>query len=305
MSERRLLPKVALCLVGGIVLALVVRWLGRVDYDTQPSAEEPSRPTAPIFNEADQAVDEGGRWAARNEVNSHQTCRTSLGSGFKALGCHRYVTVHKNIPPLSNWRAQPTTRDCVAGVRAHYDLLFQDMIERGEYHAVSVAQRNSMEPALGDCNNIDNMRIIQAVHEPLARIEAMLANLRAGQPLSEEEQDQLRHDFPLVEVFREDRLRSRYLALADELFALVGGHERVFPLALPGKARVEQCAALAQQVVSHKAAFHEAVAELKQASGDADRVREQAALVARQNELLAIWSQAVDDRLKVGCPPLR
>jgi len=304
MSRRKVWRWAWVGLVVVIAVAWAVRWLGQVDYDTHPSAEVPSLPTAPVFNEADQALAEGTRWAEANRVDSHQACQTALGPGLKARGCHRYVTALKHIPPLANWRTQPTTRECVAGVHAHYDPLFQDMIEQGEHHAVSVWQRKRFEPDLRECNNIDNVRIIQAVHEPLARIEAMLAHVRAGQPLSEDELAQLRYDLPVVEGFREHNLRSRYLALADELFALAGGRERVFPLAQPGSARDDQCAALAQQVYNHKASFHEAVAELKQASGHTDSAQEQAALEARQNELLAIWIQAANDRLKVGCPPL-
>lgn len=291
--------------VGVIGLAFAMRWLAQVDYDTHPSAEVPSLPTAPVFNEADEALAEGTRWAEANRVDSHETCRTALGPGLRALGCHRYVTAQKHIPPLANWRTHPTTRNCVAGVHAHYDPLFQDMIEQGDHHAVAVWQRKRMDPDLRECNNIDNVRIIEAVHEPLARIEAMLAHLRAAQALSEDELAQLRHDLPIVEGFREHDLRSRYLALADELLALAGGRERVFPLARPGNARDDQCAALAQQVYDHKSAFHEVVAELKQARGHTDSAQQQAALIARQDELLALWVQAADDRLKVGCPPLR
>lgn len=303
MSMRKVWRGAGVSLAVVIAVALAVRWLGQVDYDTHPSAEVPSLPTAPVFNEADEALAEGARWAKANRVDSHQTCQATLGPGLKGLGCHRYVTAQKYIPLLANWRTQPTTRDCVIGVHAHYDPLFQDMIEQGEYRAVSVWQRKRLEPDLRECNNIDNVRIIEAVHEPLARIEAILTHLRAGQPLSENELAQLRRDYPVVEEFREHNLRSRYLALADELFALTGGRGRVFPLAQSGRAREDQCAVLAQQVYRHKAAFHEAMAESKQVSGRTESAQEQAALVTRQNELLAIWTQAANDRLKVGCPP--
>lgn len=235
MSGRRLLRRVGAYTMVVVVLSLAVRWLGHVDFDTHPSADVPSQPTASVLNEADLAVAEGTRWAETHRVDSHQTCQTGLGQGLKAMGCHRYVTTHKHIPPLPDWRTQPTTLDCRVGVYAHWEPQLQDLAEQGDHRAVLAWTHNGQDIDLRECNNIDNVRIVQAVHEPLARIEAMLAHVREGQPLSEDELVQLRHDHPVVDGFREHDLRTRYLALADELFALAGGRDQVLPQAQPDR----------------------------------------------------------------------
>ena len=285
-------------------LAAASHWLGQVPYDTRPSPDTPSRPTEPT--EADQEVEQGARWAQTNRVDSYRACDTL--PGLVAAGCRKYVEAQKvkNIPPFlpSDWLHMATTHDCQEAVRAHYNALFQDLSESGMGHSIAYLHSEVFEPRLDECNNIDNLRIIEAVHEPLARIEAMLAHVRAGQPLSGDELTQLRRDHPVVESFRGDDLRTRYLALADELFRLVGGRERVFPLALPGTARDAQCESLAQQVANHKKAFHEAVAAMARATKQGISAPEQAEMVMRQDQLLAAWTQAADNRLQVGCSPL-
>lgn len=296
----------------GAVLALLAagwHFVGRVDFPTVPTADVPSGPTVLPVNEADQALQEGRQWAKTKGITRHRDCKDALGPGLRAQGCHYHVTAQKTIPPLEkDGLTQPRTRDCVAAVRAHYDPLLQDMAEQGDHHAANVWQRKRAAPLVEQCNNIDNVRILRVVYEPMGRLNAMLGQLRAGRPMSEADLAVLRREYPEVELFRNHPERTRYLAAAEELFGLLGGREQVFPLALPGTARDEQCKALAQQVAALKNAFHqslESVASSAQsvgpvASGVAHAANPQ---VARQDQLLAQWAQAQDTGQKVGCPP--
>lgn len=297
----------------GAALALTIAgWhlLGHVDFPTKATADVPSGPTVLPVNEADQALQEGRQWAKTNGITQHRECKAALGPGLRAAGCHHHVTALKAIPPLEkDGLTQPRTRDCVAAVRAHYDPVLQDMAEQGDHHAAGVWQRRTVNPLVEQCNNIDNVRFVHAVHEPTGRLNAILDRLRAGQPLSEADLAALRREFPEVELFRAHPERTRYLAAAEELFGLLGGREQVFPLALPGAARVEQCNALAQQVAALKKAFHENLEPVAAGAQAANRAASRVAnatnlQVARQNQLLADWAQAEGARQEVGCPQL-
>lgn len=220
-------------LVLGATAALVflgVRWLGDVDFDTQPSAEVPSLPTAPISNPAIEAAKKGRRWAEVHQVSSHQTCREGLGKGPEALACHDYVSAQKHIPARPDWRSHATTRTCQAAVNAYWKPILDDWAEKLEYDVVAARIRNGLGPDLKECENIDNIRIIEAIHQPLARIDAMLTQVKAGQALDESEIAQLGQDLPQVEEFRDHKLRSLYLAQFKVLFALLGGQDAANPL---------------------------------------------------------------------------
>jgi hypothetical protein len=296
-----------LLIFAGLLVA-IFHWLGEVSYDTHPGADTPSRPTQLPLNEADQALKNGAEWAKSNRVDSHRACKAVLPP-MERLGCSRYVTEQKHIPPLTGDQLHlATTRYCEDAVRAHYEPLIQDLHERGDTHAAYVTEVRDFKPDMEVCNNIDNLRIIKVIHEPLVRIEDMLNRARAEQPLSQDELLQLRRDYPLVDGFRMDERRTRYLEIADELFNRIGGRERVFPLAPPGMsqaARDGKCIALAQHMADNKKAFHEAVAALTLATQRGASKSEQSTIVARQNQHLDAWAQTADDLLKVGCPPLR
>jgi hypothetical protein len=278
-------------------------WLGQVDYPRQASTEFPSAPATVEVNEADLAVKEGAEWARSQGTATHNDCDSRFGQNLRALGCHNKVTASKVIPPLVPWNTHPTTRACLAAVHAHYDPWLLDMVERGNHHAARVNARRHLEPDLRQCQNVDNGRILRDVYEPLERLNATLANLRRGQPLSGAELDQLRRDIPVVEAFRPDPMRSSYLAAADELFSVVGGRERIFPLApSSGAASESRCAALAETVESTRAGFHALQAsatdaELEPGSSGSSKRRLQ------QDEALSRWTQAATERVLTGCPP--
>lgn len=217
----------------GVTAALVflgARWLGDVDFDTQPDADVPSLPTAPISNPAIEAKKKGRRWAEEHQVSSHRVCREGLGKGLEALACHDYVSAQKHIPARPDWRSHATTRACQAAVNAHWKPILDDWTEKLEYEVVAVRIRKGLVPDLKECDNIDNIRIIEAIHQPLARLEAMLAHVKAGQALNDSEIAQLGQDLPLVEGFRDHKLRSLYLAQFKVLFALLGGQDAANPL---------------------------------------------------------------------------
>ncbi len=283
--------------LGAALALLTAGWhfLGRVDFPIEPTADAPSRPTVLPVNEADQALQEGRQWAKTNGITRHRDCKEALGPGLRAQGCHYHVSAQKNIPPLEkDGLTEPRTRDCVAAVRAHYDPVLQDLAEQGNHHAARVWEYKVAAPLVEQCNNIDNVRFARAVYEPMGRLNAMLDQLRAGQSLPEADLTVLRREYPEVELFRDHPERTRYLAVAEELFALLGGRAQVFPLALPGTAREEQCKALAQQVAALKKAVHQSLEPVASSAQS-----------TRLDQLLADWAQAQDARQKVGCPQLR
>lgn len=266
-------------------------WLGDVDYPRSPAADAPSAPAATALNEADLAVKEGVEWARSNGITRHQDCDSALENALRQLGCHREVSAGKTIPPLQEWNTYPTTRACQAAVRAHYEPLLQDMVERGNSREAEVNSRRHFEPDLRQCLNVDNGRILRDVHEPLQRLQAMLAHLREGVPLSVEEIEQLRREIPIVEEFQSHPMRSSYLANAQELYERVGGRERIFPLRVSGEVQELACADLAKQVLDHRDEYHRRLGASAQNAGG-------------QDTSLARWSQAASDRLLMGCPPM-
>lgn len=280
------------------LLAAGWHFLGQVPLPTQPSVDTPSQPTVLPVNEADQALQEGRQWAQTHGITRHRDCKQELGPGLRARGCHEYVTAQKKIAPLErDGLTLPRTRDCVAAVHAHYDPVLQDMAEQGDYRAASVWQYRVVAPLEQQCNNIDNLRFLRDVHEPMQRLNAMLSQLRAGQTLAEADLAVLRREYPEVELFRDHPERTRYLNGAQELFGLLGGREQVFPLALEGSDRNESCAALAQQVATLRNAFHQSLSPASPDSASAQP--------ANQDRLLADWRDAEDARQKWGCPQLR
>ncbi|MBC7619477.1 MAG: hypothetical protein H7293_10925 [Candidatus Saccharibacteria bacterium] len=286
------------------VALLAAGWhlLGKVDYDTQPTAEVPSRPTVLPVNEADQALQEGLQWAQAHNTTQHSECKDALGVGLRAAGCHRHVTAQKIIPPLvRDGLTLPRTVDCVAAVHAHYEPQLQDMAEQGDHHAASVWARKAVDPLVRQCNNIDNLRILRDVHEPLGRLNIILARVRVGQSLSEADLVRLRREYPEVERFRQDPMRTNYLATAENLFALMGGRQKVFPLALPGTAREEQCAALAQQLAGIKKAFHQRLEGLAPNASAASTAASSSLTVANtqnasQDQILTNWARTEETR---------
>lgn len=285
--------------------------LGKVDYDTQPTAEVPSRPTVLPVNEADQALQEGLQWAQAHNTTQHRDCKEALGVGLRAAGCHRHVTAQKTIPPLErDGLTLPRTRDCVAAVHAHYDPQLQDMAEQGDHRAAGVWQVRVVDPLVQQCNNIDNLRILRDVHEPLGRLNTLLAQVRAGQSVSEADLVVIRREYPEVVRFRDHPMRASYLAAAENLFDLLGGRQQVFPLALPGTAGDAQCAALAQQMAELKKAFHHSLERPAPNAPAASPSAPGAATVATpkgasQDQLLADWTRTEETLQKAGCPTVR
>lgn len=278
------------------------QWLANVDYPVQPTESVVSAQRKPAFNRADLEVQEGASGAQAQGIARHEECRVAFGQGLRALGCHNHVTAGKTIPPLVVWNTHATTQACIASVRAHYAPLMQDMVERGDHHAAGVVSRRHLNPELNQCQIIDNSRIFRDVHEPLDRLNAMLAHVREGLPLSSDEIRLLQRELPVVEGFRIDPMRSKYLELADELFAALGGRELVFPLAVADTPIAVRCADLARQVERKKAVLHHSLSTLAQDGGRHSKGPEQAKGIALQEQALTAMRQATDDQLRTGCP---
>ena len=306
------LPKLLVRMVLIAWFSIILYWISvnafrhfsSVDYDASPS-DAPSLPTIHPPNEADLAVQQGYEWARQNNIASHSSCKAET-KHLVAMGCDRYVTEQKHIPPTpTGYDRYATTRHCVAAMHAYYDPLFQDMIEQGQHRAVSVWTHKRMEPDLKSCNNIDNIRSPQAIYEPMERLTALLKKAQQGTPLTDDDLDVVRKDYPGVTGFREHEKRNQYLATAAQLFSLAGGKSRFFPLAPPSDENLAQvCGEYETRINALKAEAHQAGEQLSDAqqsdAGSATR-QTQEELVRRQNKILNEWSELAVQSKVAGC----
>lgn len=293
--------------IGGILYGISrSAWheFGSVAYDTAP-VDVPSLPTIYASNEFDLAVRQGYEWAQKNNVTSHSRCKAETKYPA-ASGCHRYVTEQKHIPPTpTGYEMYATTGDCIAAMHAYYDPLFQDMIEQGDHHAVGVWTLKRMAPDLKSCNNFDSIRILQVIYEPLERLTALLNKSQQGTPLTDDDVEVIRKDYPGVTGFKVHEKRSQYLAMAEQLFTLAGGKARFFPLAPPSGDNLAQvCGEYETRIHALKAAVHEASeqqADAKQRNVDAAAHPGQEDLVQRQIKSINEWSELAAQSKAAGC----
>jgi hypothetical protein len=84
-----------------------------------------------------------------------------------------------------------------------------------------------MLPALRECENFDNIRIVRVIHEPQTRINTILDRVRNGGEITEQDKQTVKTDYPGVFSFPENRYRTQYLNSAEEFFKLAGGKDQV------------------------------------------------------------------------------
>ncbi len=186
----------------------------------------------------DWAVSRGYEWARDNGIRSHAACRSQWTEDrhehLERSGCSKYVTevnvvnVVKPIPQHNGWDDGTTTAQCIADVHAYWDPIVADLYEQGEDHVAQSRTSRDLGPALRECQNFDNLRIGRVIHQPQLRLDAILARVKGGAPISQQDKEIVQQDYPGVQDFPENEYRSRYLSTADELFHLVGGREQVF-----------------------------------------------------------------------------
>lgn len=178
------------------------------------------------------ATNKGYEWARERDIRSHAQCREQWTDEshqpFERSGCSKYVSevnVLNNLPPIpkhDGWDDGTTTAQCVAEVHAHWDPLFQDMLERGEDQQYA-ARGSDIADELRQCQNYDNVRIDRVIHQPQLRLNALLKKVKAGKPLSGKNKLTIRSDYPGVRDFPEHEYRTRYLDTLKEVFAITGG----------------------------------------------------------------------------------
>lgn len=184
----------------------------------------------------------GYEWADVNQVRKHALCRERWAGNHKLYengGCSQYVTkvnvtdVIKKMPPRKNmkeWRdGGGTTAECAADRQARWDLILNDMVERGDGYAASVDSRRVAGPDIEECNNLDNARIYEVIHMPQLRLTEILRRVRNGGVFTDEDRLTIQKDYPGVESFPSghSNYRERYLSEVDELFKIAGGKEYV------------------------------------------------------------------------------
>lgn len=213
---------------------LVERDGSRTRFVRTDKAEKPIKEP----NSAEKAINEGYEWARQNDVRNHAQCRSRwTDDDHNALqrgGCSKYVTEVnvvnklKPIPHHESWDDGTTTAQCVAEVRAYWDPVLQDMIEQGNAQAVEAEINGSVNPALRQCNNFDNIRISHVIHEPQLRLAVILRKVKAGKSLSGRDKLTIRNDHPGVFDFPENEYRTKYLNTLEEIFSIAGGKDEVF-----------------------------------------------------------------------------
>lgn len=175
------------------------------------------------INEAEHGMLLGHEQAQAQGITSHAACKTAF-KGYLEMGCHRYVTEQKHIPPYvrqGNWIGGKTTAQCEAEVNAYWRAATQDQREQGHDQAAESWTRRRWWPDLKECQNYDNVRIGKVVYEPTERLDKLLGHMAQGARATEEDKAMVRKDMQLVSSFPDHEAKRTYLEKADRFFGLV------------------------------------------------------------------------------------
>ena len=279
-----------------------------VDFDTEPT-DVASMPTAPFYNEADEAHQRGYAWAKAKGMLTHARCKAEIPL-VQSSGCSRFVTEQKHIPPT------PTETDllvagsvaaCNAIVQAYYDPLFQDMREQGRDRAVAVWMRRRMAPDLRTCRQIGMGRSFAAVDEPSERLAALIGQVQRGQRLSEGDVETVRIDYAGVQGALADAKQQNYLEMAEQLFQIAGGKARFTPADKPVRDEKinAHCNDLRTKIDGVKLTYLQADAQVAKSAQAgsivADPHSARAAVDARQKSM-DDWSELAGQSKALACP---
>lgn len=278
-----------------------------VDFDTEPT-DIASMATAPFYNEASEANQRGYAWAKAKGMVTHAQCKTEISSA-QSLGCSRFVTEQKHIPPT------PTETDllvagsvaaCAAVVQAYYDPLFQDIRERGLDRAVAVRMRRHMGPDLRTCSQIGKGRSFAVVHEPSERLAALIERVQRGQLISEGDVETVRIDYAGVQGASADAKQQSYLAMAEQLFQIAGGKARFVPDTSVRDEKVNaRCTELRTKIDGVKLTYRQADSQVAKSAEAgsilADPHTARAAVRERQNSMDE-WSELAGQSKALACP---
>jgi len=158
---------------------------------------------------------EGREWAKNNRPAKASQC-TGAVSFIK--GCRNYFTEHLEQPkPAGQGRYEGmTTAECKVEVNANYEALTRDFLENGNQHGADVTRYRSWDPDLKDCENYD--KFAENTFMPLAsnRLQQLLAKLKAGTSVTEEEKAQVLSDFTKMSGIAEQPYTTYYFAQFNE-----------------------------------------------------------------------------------------
>lgn len=201
--------------------------------DMDPNSWTGHRPP----NEADLAVQKGYDWASARDLRSHAACRdqwTDINhDSLVRYGCSKYVTeqnvlkVVQPIPKHDGWDDGTTTAECIAEVKAYWDPVVKDMLEKGEHHVAASRLERDVNPLIRQCANFDNVRINRVIYQPQLRINAILDKVKNGKFLTHSDKQTVQKDYPGVWNFPDNQYRTQYLNSANEFFRIVGGRDQV------------------------------------------------------------------------------
>jgi hypothetical protein len=179
------------------------------------------------INQPEHEILMGHDQAEAQAITSHAACKAAF-KGFMTMGCHRYVTEQKNIPPYvrqGNWIGGKTTEQCRAEVNAYWQAVTQDQREKGDGHAADVWTRRSWSPDLQECQNYDNLRISKVIYKPTERLDKLLQQMAEGGRAMKQDKAVVRQDILLVSTYPDHEAKRAYLAKADRFFQLADGSD--------------------------------------------------------------------------------
>ena len=203
----------------------------------------------------------GYEWASHNKARKHSTCRDRWAGDKAALerdACSNYITkinVTDEIKLMStpaankNFNDGTTTAQCVKDREARWSLIISNMRERGDNIDALMSQGENSQIDISQCNNFDNVRIGDVIHDPQVRLTDILRLVRNGSVLTDADRLTIQKDYPGVESFpaKHSQYRGMYLSDADEIFKIAGGKEYV--LGKSTRANIPDLATLNKAIV--------------------------------------------------------
>ncbi len=316
LTARRLIRAVLLGLGGFVLLHTSPSWLlawqgislqGKAD----AAATETSGVAAPVprdrrLNEADLKKLEGQDAVQTEGLTTHEDCRRRFPGDTMALarlGCQDQVTRNKAFGPIPQAVAlgSITSAECAARMNAYWGARVQDLQERGDTRAASVLQQRTWMREVQACESHDNVRIASEIHQPNARLDALLARLDAGGRATEEDLKVLREDIGRVSAWPREPDRTPYLTRSERALRLIAGHEAPRPDRLQLNLDCAEIAELHRQHLREE----ERDVRAQQALRQGDRVtdgRLDAALNQRRIDRLWTFHTLQQGARQAGCP---
>jgi hypothetical protein len=172
------------------------------------------------------AVEDGYDMAAQRKLSTHRACLESFKS-LRLVGCHKYVTEHKGLPPhvvQGNFGSGKSSAQCRTEVERYWAAIVRDEQEKNGPAAKPAFVRQDWAPELKSCDNYDRVRMADNVTEPLFRLDAILKKLDGGGSVSPKDRETVRADTATVMDFPDNAQRQEYLYKVEK-FNLYADHQ--------------------------------------------------------------------------------